>query len=133
MEFWYQQLHQKESHFNADFKYISFIKFSSYPIKSYEPEKICSYFRKQGETPPKSHRILTKITSSDSAYQRTILQKFQAPESFRSFILQKLEIYIFCQKADHGCVFICFFVVFFSPGVIASTPVILKCWQEGSF
>ena len=47
----------KESHFNADFKYISFIKFS-----------------------------LT--------YQK---------------LKENVEFCIFCQKADHGCVFICFF------------------------
>ena len=59
------------------------------------------------KNPPKSHRILTKITPSDSAYQRTLLYKFQAS------IYKNVEFCIFCQKADHGCVFICLFVVFF--------------------
>ena len=68
----------KESHFNADFKYISFIKISLTHQKLRAWENL-PHFRKQGLTPPKSHKILTKITPSDSAYQRTLLQKFQAP------------------------------------------------------
>ena len=36
-----------------------------------------------------------------------------------------MELTIFCQKTEHGCVFICFvvvlFVCFFPPGVIVST------------
>ena len=69
----------KESDFYADFKYISFIKFSLRHQKLRARENL-PYFGKQGETPPKSHhRTLTKITPSHSAYERTLLQKFQAP------------------------------------------------------
>ena len=41
------------------------------PIKSYDPEKI-SLILENREKPLKSHSILTKITPSDSAYQRTL-------------------------------------------------------------
>ena len=43
----------KELHFNADFKYISFIKFSFLPIKSYEPEKICIILENRRKHPLK--------------------------------------------------------------------------------
>ena len=62
----------KESNFNADFKYISFIKISLTNQKLRAWEHL-PYFRKQRKPPPNIHRILTKITSSDSAYQRTLL------------------------------------------------------------
>ena len=42
------------------------------PIKSCEPEKICLTLENKEETLLKSHRILAKITPSDSAYQRTL-------------------------------------------------------------
>ena len=96
----------KELDFYADFKYISFIKFSL-TIKGYEPEKICLILKNMGKHPPKSHIILTKITPSHSAYQRTPLQKYQAP-IYKNGVLR-----IFCQKTDHGFVFF--------PGVIVST------------
>jgi hypothetical protein len=42
----------QESDFNADFKYISFIKFNQVkPIKSYAPEKIWLIFKKGRNTP----------------------------------------------------------------------------------
>ena len=41
-------------------------------IKSYEPEKICLILENRGKTPPKSHRIVTQITPSYSAYGRTL-------------------------------------------------------------
>ena len=68
-------------------------------IKSYEPEKICLILENR-ETPPKSHRILTKITPSHSAYQRTLLQTFQIP------VYKNIEFRIFCQKTENGCVFV---------------------------
>ena len=40
----------KELHFNADFKYISFIIL---PIKSYEPEKICVILENRRKHPLK--------------------------------------------------------------------------------
>ena len=65
----------KESDLYADFKHISSIKFSPAHQK---PEKIYP-FSKKGKTPPKSYKILFKFTSSDSAYQKTLLLRFQAP------------------------------------------------------
>ena len=76
------------------------------------------------KTPPKSHRILTKITPSHSAYQRTLQQNFQAP------IHKNVEFRIFCQKTNHGCVFICLF--FFSQGS-SYRPSGPRMSQEGSF
>ena len=44
----------KESHFNADFKYIYIISLSlDLPIKSYEPEKICLILENRGKHPLK--------------------------------------------------------------------------------
>ena len=61
----------KESHFYADFKYISFIKFS--PIhQKLRAWKNLSNSRKKEET-PKSNKILIKITLSDLSYQRISL------------------------------------------------------------
>ena len=72
--------------------------------------------RNRGKHPPKIHTILTKSTPSHLAYQRTLKQKFQAP------IYKNVEFRIFCQKTNHGCVFIVFFLFFFFfPGVIVST------------
>ena len=45
----------KELDFNADFKYISFIKFNL-PLKSYAPENIWLILEKKKERPPKSYR-----------------------------------------------------------------------------
>ena len=42
------------------------------PIKIHEPAKFALIFKK-GEIPPKSHRMLMKITPSDSAYQKNLL------------------------------------------------------------
>ena len=55
----------KELHFNADFKYISFIKFSltNQKLQAWGNLRFLE----------KSHRILTKMTPSNSAYQRTLL------------------------------------------------------------
>ena len=61
----------KESDSYADFKYIGFTNLVLL-IKSYEPEKIYLILENRGET-HKSHRILTKITPSHSAYQRALL------------------------------------------------------------
>ena len=104
--FLYQQIHQK----NHIFMLISNIEVSSsLPIRSYNlPEKIFLFLKKE-KTPPKSHRILMKITPSDSAYQRN-----PTAEVSRSY-LQNVKFCIFCQKKDHGCVFIClFFLVILS-------------------
>ena len=46
----------KESYFNVDFKYISFIRFFHQKLRVWE-----------------NLRVLMKITPSDSAYQRTLL------------------------------------------------------------
>ena len=69
--------------------------------------KTYTWIRSSGPSisPLKSNRILTKITPSDSA------------------IYENVEFCIFCQKTDHGCMFIC--LCFFFPGVIVSTP-----WSE---
>ena len=107
----------KESNFYADFKYISFIKFSFTHQKLRASENL-PYFGK-GETTTKSHRILTKITPSHSPYQRT-LQKI-----FQGLIYKNVEFRIFCQKTNHGCVFICF--VFFFPRGHRIDQVILEC------
>jgi hypothetical protein len=56
----------KEYNSYADFKYISFIKFSLTHQKSSAWENL-SYFQEKGETHPKSHKKLMKITPSDSA------------------------------------------------------------------
>ena len=100
--FWISIDTSKESDFNPDFKYISFIKFSPTHQKLRAWENLTD-FRKKRERPPKKYRTLMKITPSYSAYQRTLLQKFQA------HIYKNMECCIFCQKKDHGCVFICFF------------------------
>ena len=97
----------KESDFHADFKYISFIKFSLCH-HSYEPEKICLILENRGKQLLKVIESLKKITSSHSAYQRILQQIFQAP------IYKNVEFRIFCQQTDHGCVFICFFLFLFS-------------------
>ena len=114
----------KISHINADFKW-SFIKLILIHQKLRTWENL-PYFRKKGETFPKSQRILTKITPSDSAYQKTLLLNFQAP------ICKNVEFRIFCQKTDHGFVFICFFLFFFSQGS-SYRPSGPRMSQEGSF
>ena len=61
----------KESDFNADFKYMTYTKFSpAYKLRAWEN---LADFRKKGERPPKSYRTLMKITPSYSAYQGTLL------------------------------------------------------------
>ena len=63
----------------VNFKYIKLINYQWYPSKGYEPEKICLIFEIGGNT-PKSHRILMKITPSDSAYRENpTMDRFQAP------------------------------------------------------
>ena len=52
------------------------------------------------------------------------MQKFQVP------ILKNVEFCIFCQKADHGCVYLFFFFVFccfFIPRSAHIEPVVLEC------
>jgi len=66
---------------------------------------------------PKSYRILTKITLSDSADQRTPLN------SVSSFYLKNVEFCIFCQKTDHGCDG----CVFFFSGVMKHLVPSSKC------
>ena len=107
---------------------ILFIQVSSslvLPTKSYDPEKTYLILDNRRETRPKSYRILTKITPSDSANERTLIEKFQAP------INKNMEFCIFCQKTDRGYVFICLFLFFFS-GVIASTQC-TRILRVGSF
>jgi len=70
------------------------------PIKSYEPEKICSIFVKGGNTLGKS-RNLNENHTSDSVHARTLLYRFQdsigknmgfnffLPEDVISFSLQR--------------------------------------------
>ena len=91
----------KESDFNCDFKYISFIKFSPTHQKLSAWEYLAD-FQKKGERPPKSYGNLMKITPSDSACQRTSLKKFQAP------IYKNGDFFYFCMKTGHGCVFFFF-------------------------
>ena len=109
----------KESHFNADFKYISFIKFSVTHQMLRAGENL-PYFRKKGETPPKSHIILMKITPSDSAYQRILPQRFQAP------IYKMLNFVFFARRQiTDACLFVCLFFFLF-PSVDRIDPVVLE-------
>ena len=48
------------------------------PIKDYRAQEYLFDFQKKGKQTPKSHIILIKVTSSDSAYQKTLLKRFQA-------------------------------------------------------
>ena len=116
----------KESDSYADFKYISFI--SSLSSKVTSLRKFALFWKLGGNT-PKSQRILTKITPSHSAYQRTLQKKFLGP------IYKNVELLIFCQKTNHGCVFICLFVffVFFFPRGLSYQPSGPRVLQEGSF
>ena len=105
----------KELHFNADFKYISFIKFSLTHQKLRAWENLPS-FRKQGEITPKNHRIITKIPLSHSAYQRTLQKKIS------SSYLQKCGIsYFLPEDRTRVRVYLFFLFLFFFPGVIVST------------
>ena len=61
-----------------------------------------------------------KITPSDSEYQRTLLYKFQDP------IYKNMEFCIFCQKTNHGCVFICLLFFFLFPRGDRIDPVVLE-------
>ena len=67
-----------------------------------------------------------KITPSDSAYQKTLLYKFQAP------INKNVEFCIFCQKTNHGCVFIFFIFFNYSQGW-SYRPSGPRIFQEDSF
>ena len=57
-----------------------------------------------------------KMKTSDSAYQKTLLNWFQAP------ICKNVEFCIFCQKKDQGSAFICLF--FYSGD--RNDPVVLE-------
>ena len=100
--------------FYADFKHISFIKFSLTNQKLWAWENL-PYFRKKGETP-----LFMKITPSDSTVE------------ISSSYLQKYEILYFWQKKDLGCVFTCFFVVVFYQGWLYR-PSDPRISREGSF
>ena len=73
-----------------------------------------TYIRKSSS---KCHRIWTKITPSDLAYQKTLLKKFQAP------IYKKVEFCIFFLPKDRSRMRVCLFacLLFFPLGVVAST------------
>ena len=107
----------KEWAYNANSKYINFIKFSITHKRLRAWENLPDFW-KRGETSPTSEIILMKITPSDSAYQKTLLHRFQA------HICKNLQLCIFCQKKDHGGVFI-----FFS-GVIVPTHWPYKIKRE---
>ena len=53
----------KELYFNADFKYTGYIKFSLTHKKLQAQENV-PYFRKEGETPPKTSFFLMKVRSN---------------------------------------------------------------------
>ena len=61
----------KEWAYNADSKYMNFIKFSITHQRLRASENSPD-FLKRGETSPKSEKFLMKITPSDSAYQKTL-------------------------------------------------------------
>ena len=92
----------KESDFYDDFKYIGFIKFNSTYHKLRARENL-PYFRKKGGMSSKSHKSLMKITPSDSAYELSLLKGVSSSSLQKCWILY----FFFCQKKDHGCVFIC--------------------------
>ena len=93
------------------------------PIKSYEPENICPIFENREKHPLKSDRILTKITSSDLAYQRTLQKKFQA------LIYENVEFCIFLPHVRSRMrVYYCFF----SRGH-GIDPVVLECRERAQF
>jgi hypothetical protein len=70
---------------------------------------------KKGGTPPETEGILMKITQLDSAYPIVDVS---------SSHLQKcgIVLFFFCQKKDHGCVFIYFFGLFVFPSGDRMTP-----------
>ena len=88
-------------------------------IKSYETEKHLPYIRKKGETPPKSHRM--KTTPSDSAYQRTLLYRFQAP-------IYKMWNFVFLPEERSRMYVYQFFFLFF----LLYQPCGPKISEEGS-
>ena len=61
----------KECVYNADPKYINFIKFSITHQRLRASENSPDFLKRR-ETSPTSERILMKITPSDSAYQKTL-------------------------------------------------------------
>ena len=111
----------KESDFYTDIKYISLIKFSLCHQKLRAWENL-PYFGKKGVTPPRGHRIVTKITPSHSRYQRNMKKKFQSP------IYKNVGFRIFCQMTNHGCVFF-----FFFPRGHRIDQVVLECCKRAYF
>ena len=75
------------------------------PIKSYEPEKICLILENRGKHPVKSYNLNENHTIRFSVSENLFVE-------VSSSYLQKCAISHFCQKTDHGCVFICFFLFF---------------------
>ena len=104
----------KESHFITDFKYIRLIKFSL-THKKLRAWENWPYFRKLGETPFKSHRILRK------AHHQIQRMREVYSRSFKLLFTKMWNFVFFATRQITGaCLFVCLFFVFF-PGVVVST------------
>ena len=74
------------------------------PIESYELEKMCSMF-------DKGRKRCQTLSDPNKNYIQHVTEPYCRVSS--SYIKKKLGILHFCQKNDHGCLFICNFYYFF--------------------
>jgi len=77
---------------------VSFIMSSLTHHRLRARENLPNFLKKRGETPPKNHKILIRMTPLDLAYQRTVLWRFQTS------ICKNVELLLFFfvyQKKDH--------------------------------
>jgi len=84
-------------------------------IKSYEPEKIRLISEKGGNTHKKPHNINENHTIKFSVSENPTTE-------VQDHICKNVEFCTFCQKKDHGCVFISF-----SSSGDCIDPVVLEC------
>ena len=108
----------KESHFNADFKYTSFIKFSSTQQKLRAWENLRCF-----RTPPKSHSLNENHTIRFSVSENPTVE-------VSSFYLQKCGILYFLPEGRSRMrLFVCLFFCFF-PQADRIDPVVLECCER---
>ena len=115
---------KRELNFNADFKYISFIKFRlCLPIKIYEPEKICVIVKIR-----EKHSLKIIESKQTSHHQIQLIRK----PNYKSFQLEspKMWNFVFFLPEARSQMRVCLFVFF--QGVIVST-IGPKMLREGSF
>ena len=117
----------KESYFNADFKYISFIKFSR-TYQKLRAWEVLPYFWKWGKHP-------LKVTESSWKSHHQI-QRIREPYC-RSFKLLSRKMWNFVffarRQITDACLFVCLFVFCFFPQGWSYRPSGPRILREDSF